>query len=132
MTVVRTPAGTLALTQALAAATDAAFVVIDAWNNGGSCNWPRAFPSLDQDQTEALGDPFAIRYDTVAEAQAAFTTICHDIVEEGCNGLAGGIIHYVASDCGEVGTCSFDSSSDTSRPVFTDGALGHELILERI
>ena len=123
---------TLALTQALAAHTNGAFVVIDSSNAGGSSNWRTSFPSLNDDQIEALGEPFAIGYDSVEEAQAAFTTICHDVVEEGCSGLVDAIVYYVACDCGEVGTCSFDSTSDSQRPVFTDGALSHELVLAKL
>lgn len=123
---------TLALTQALAAHTAGAFIVIDASNAGGSSNWRTSFPSLDDDQIDALGTPFAIGYDSVEEAQTAFTTICHDVVEEGCSGLVDAIIHYVACDCGEVGTCSFDSTNDSQRPVFTNGALSHEMVLAKL
>lgn len=128
----------LSLTKALAQATGDSYIVIDAYNDGSNSRWPQAFPSLHSDQTELLGEPFAIPFATANEAQNAFNRICSDVVAG--PQLISGTITYVSRDRQSIGrfaenakveTVSFDISEDFL-PVFDHGSVRKERIVERI
>lgn len=130
---------TLALAQTLARATDAVLVVVDANNAGGSLNWSQTFPSLDEAQTDALGEPFAIAFDDRREAQDFFTTLCRDAGDG--SRLIGGTISYVSRDAGSIGrfaenatveTVTFDIGDDHDHPAFENGVLVRHEIVSRI
>lgn len=87
----------LDLASELQALTGKSFIVIEACNSGGGQRWSQAFPSLTQDQINALDEPVAIRFASEAEAREAFTVICRDVANN--NGrLITGAVTLITSD----------------------------------
>lgn len=78
----------------LCLATGMSIIVIDCWNNDHPWTSKAKFPTLDDDQLELIGKPFAIRFDDKDDARTAYKTLCRDtIVEEEEYSCVGGRIH---------------------------------------
>lgn len=116
------------LTQELAQFTNKTYIVIDAFNDGGSSNWPISFPSLDEEQKDALGEPFVIPFNSRSEAQEFYTKVCRDLTEG--SKLVSGWVIYISCQNGETEKITFDSSSDEVRPVYENGELTWEEIFD--
>lgn len=83
------------LARQLCLATGTSVIVIDCWNNDDAWTSERKFPTLDAEQIEQIGKPFAIPFDDRDAARSAYETLCRDtiIVDEAYSSM-GGRIHY--------------------------------------
>ena len=106
------------------------FVVFAAVNGGGSQNWGRTFPSLDDAALSTIVDTdgsVAIEYDDADAAAEAFTTFAREATENH-TGIIEGEILLVTGD-GEPRP--FNVSS-TTYPVLEDGVWHDELAPNRL
>lgn len=75
-------------------AAGCSIIVVDVWSNEDQHLWPRRFASLDADQIEMIGKPFAIRFDDRDKAREAYETLCRETILEEPYAVAGGRIQY--------------------------------------
>lgn len=128
----------LGMAQALCAATSDCIVIIDGWNGGSSSRWSQQFPSLDEEQTDALqsDEMVAIRIEEAAVANAVFSRLCRESVDND-TGMIGGAIHLVRPKNGrfagdrDVDTITFELDAK-EMPVIAGGAWSTEVIAERM
>ncbi len=124
------------ITELLCMRTGESAIVFNCWNNGTSSRWFQQFPSLTEDQINALDEPCAIFFENSAEARSVFETVCRDFADNDDGGLIGGTIRLLeqtgeSDHVNSLRTIRFDLD-DRDRPVYTDGEWHNEMIASRI
>lgn len=71
------------LAEKLCLSSGVSVIVVDCWNNDDTWNSRNKFPSLDDEQLEQIGKPFAIEFSDVDEARTAYETLCRDTIVVG-------------------------------------------------
>lgn len=128
-----TALNTLKLAMKLCQATRTPFVVVDAYNSGGSQRWGQCFPSMTQDQLDACGEPFAVPCVMSGSAIDLFTTLARDEGENNDGCMIGGTITLVTLDAatGAAETRTHEIGN-RDRPVYENGVWRSEPVLERL